>query len=692
MRVQNGLIVDVTSSWHRLGNRKSPWMISRGCVSLLFTLFLTVPAWPQQKPVDLTDRSMEDLMNIEVTSVSKEDQKMSQVAAAIFVIGQEDIRRSGATNIPDLLRMVPGLDVAQINANTWAISSRGFSTQFADKMLVLIDGRAVYSPLIGGVNWDTEDIPMEDIERIEVIRGPGGAVWGANAMNGVINVTTKPASDTQGALITAVGGTEKRASGTAQYGGTLGAASYRVFANYLNYGSTPGLMDESGDDKWHLLHGGFRADERISRKDSLTVQGDLYTGNEGDIIFHIASIDPPITQNIDPRVNLSGGNILGRWNHNFSSHSDSSLQFYLDNYTRTGPSARESGKTVDIEFNDHVVAGERQDFVWGVGYRRIWDQTQGTIDASFIPADKTIHVFNTFAQDTIALNPNRLYLTVGAKLEYFDFDGFGLQPSARLAWTPSNRQTYWASVSRANRSPTRRDEGLQAGLDVFPDPAGSSTPVELTLFGNPRIKPEHILAYEAGFRSQPNPRFSIDFAAFYNRYTNLVSSEPGQRVFVSSPAPAHFVIPVVFQNELYGSTAGGEIVANVKLTSRWTLSPGYALLKIYLHLEPSSQDSISLTEYQDPQHQAQLRSHVELSHGLAWDAAAYFVSSVPSHRVASYTRVDTQLTWRAGERLELGIMGQNLLHDRHLESLDAFSVVNSSLIKRSVYAKIVWRF
>ena len=653
----------------------------------------------QQGPVhtepkaDLASMSLEDLMNVHVTSASKEDQKMSQVAAAIFVISQEDIRRSGATNIPDLLRMVPGMDVDQINANTWAVSSRGFNSQFVNKMLVLIDGRAVYTPLLGGVNWDTQDVPLEDIERIEVIRGPGGTLWGANAVNGVINVTTKKAADTQGGLIVGTGGTDGQASGTARYGGALGASvNYRIFTNYLNRGSLRQLDNQDESDAWHLLHGGFRADKTISPKDSFTLQGDLYTGREGAGIIHIASIDPPTIEGLDVRVGLSGGNILGRWNHNFSNRSDSSLQFYFDNYTRTGPSAHENGKTFDIEFNHRVAAGEHQDFVWGAGFRRTWDQTQGTIDQAFIPADKTLQLFNIFAQDTITLKPNRLYLTAGAKLEHYDFDGFGVQPSVRLAWTPTTRETFWAAVSRASRSPARRDVGLEAGLDVFPDPAGSSTPVELVLFGNPRIKPEHVLAHEAGFRSQLNPRFSIDLAAFYNRYTDLVSLEPGPRIFVSSPAPAHFLIPIVFQNELYGSMAGLEIAANVKLTNRWTLSPGYALLKNYLHLESSSRDTISLPEFLDPLHHAQLRSHVELPHGLAWDAGAYFVSSEPSGGVASHTRVDTQLTWRAAERLELSLVGRNLLQDHHLESLEILTLVDPALVKRSADVRMTWRF
>ena len=644
---------------------------------------------------DLSQISLEDLMNIEVTSVSKKGQKMSQAAAAIFVITQEEIRRSGATNIPDLLRMVPGLEVSQINANNWAISARGFNRQFENKLLVLIDGRAVYTPLIGGVNWDTQDVPLEDIDRIEVIRGPGATLWGANAVNGVINVMTKKAADTQGVLITAGGGTEGQVMATAQYGGTIGGSTnYRIYAKYLNHDSLPDLNGQSGQDAWHLLHGGFRADTSISTKDSLTVQGDLYTGREGATIMHIFSIEPPDTDILFTHTGLSGGNLLGRWNHIHSSRSDTMVQFYFDNYTRSGPEAHETRNTVDFEFNHHLLVGEHQDVVWGVGFRRTWDRTLGTIDQSFFPPDKTLQLFSSFVQDTIALRPNRVFLTLGTKLEHYDFGGFGIQPSARLAWTPSDRQTFWASISRANRSPARVDRGLDAGLATFPDPGGSSTPVEVALDGNPLFRTEHILAYEAGFRTEPNGRLSVDVAAFYNRYTNLQTLEPGPPFFDPSPAPARFVFPIIFQNEMYGSTAGGEISANLKMTDRWTLSPSYSLLKMHLHTELTSQDTIAVSNYEgsNPQHQAQLRSHVELSHGFAWDAAAYFVSRLPFQQVASYTRFDTQLTWRATERLEVNLVGQNLLHDHHIESQDISTLVNPSLVKRSGYAKITWRF
>ncbi|HEV2521222.1 MAG TPA: TonB-dependent receptor plug domain-containing protein [Candidatus Acidoferrales bacterium] len=634
-------------------------------------------------------------MNIQVTSVSKKAQKVSQVAAAIFVITQEDIRQSGAADIPDLLRMVPGLDVSQINANSWAISARGFNGQFSNKLLVLIDGRAVYTPLLGGVNWDTQDVPLEDIDRIEVIRGPGATIWGANAVNGVINIVTKSAAETKGGLISGGGGTEGQAYGTAQFGGSLrGKTDYRIFTNYLNHNYLPEVDGTPGLDAWHLMHGGFRADTNISTKDSLTVQGDLYAGEEGAGIIHIFSIQPPVIGNLDSLAELSGGDILARWNHSFSSPSDTTFQLYFDNYTRSGPQASETRHTFDFDFNHHFVWGSRQEVIWGAGYRRTWDSTLGTIDDAFTQPDTALDLFSFFVQDTITLNPDRVYLTAGTKLENSYFSGYGLEPTVRLTWTPSNWLTLWSAVSRAERSPARRDTELIAPLSVFPDPAGSSTPVEVILFGNPKFQSEHVLAYEAGFRTQPNGRLSVDVSTFFNRYDHLESLEPGPETLQTTPPPARFVMPILFGNLLYGTTEGGEVSANVKLTDRWTLSPGYAFLEMHLHTKPTSQDTTSVAEYQgsSPQHQAQLRSHVELFHGLSWDASAYFVSALPVQGVASYTRIDTQLRWKLAERAELAVVGQNLLHDHHLESNDQLTLVNPSLIKRSAYARLTWRF
>jgi iron complex outermembrane recepter protein len=639
----------------------------------------------QSPPNDLTQVSIENLMNMEVTSVSKKEQKLSQVAAAIFVITPEDIRRSGATSIPDLLRMVPGMNVARINSNTWAISARGFNFQFASKLLVLIDGRAVYTPLFGGVNWDTQDVPLEDIERIEVIRGPGGAVWGANAVNGVINIITKKAEDTQGTLASGGGGTRALEFGTAQYGGKIaGSTSYRIFTSYQNNNHSPDLNGQNG---WHLLHGGFRADTKLSQKDSLTTQGDVYTGSEGAIIVH-SVFSPPDNVNVERLATLSGGNILGRWNHVFSSRCDATLQFYFDKYHRGGPNANEVRDTVDFDFQNHVVLGSRQDLIWGAGYRHTVDDTEGTVDEAFVPADSTKQFFSLFVQDQFTVRPNRTYLYFGTKLEDSYFTGFDLQPSVHIAWTPSAHGTFWAGISRASRTPTRRDVELHAALAALPGPA------ELVLLGNPNMKSEHVIAYELGYRAQPTERFSIDVTAFVNTYHNLESAEPLPSFMDTGSVPPLLVHPLLLNNKLHGTTEGVEAFIKWRVANRWTLSPGYSLLEMHLHTDPTNPDPTTAVHAvgSNPGHQAQLRSHLELWRGFAWDANAYFVGPLPTEMVASYTRLDTQVTWRLMESLSLSIVGQNLLRDHHVEFNDAFQSVNSSQVKRSAYAKLTLQF
>jgi iron complex outermembrane receptor protein len=643
---------------------------------------------PQSPPGDLTQVSIEDLMNLEVTSVSKKEQKLSQVAAAIFVITPEDIRQSGATNIPDLLRMVPGMDVAQINSNTWAISARGFNFQFASKLLVLIDGRAVYSPLFGGVNWDTQDVPLEDIERIEVIRGPGGAVWGANAVNGVINIITKKAEETPGVLVTGGGGTQAQGFGTTQYGGKItGRTNYRVFTSYQNNNQYLDLNGQNGQDRWYLLHSGFRVDTKLSQRDFLTTQGDVYTGKEGAIIVH-AILSPPDNVNVQRLATLSGGNILGRWNHIFSSRCDTALQFYFDEYRRGGPDSADTRDTIDLDFQNHVLLGARQDFIWGVGYRHTVDDTEGTVDKAFVPADSTKQFFNLFVQDQITLKPNRVNLYVGTKLEDSYFTSFDLQPSVHIAWTPNAHRTFWAGISRASRTPARRDVGLDAALAALPGPA------EVVLLGNPKIKSEHVIAYEVGYRAQPTEQLSLGVTAFVNIYHNLESTEPLPPTLDTDTVPPILVFPKLLDNKLHGTTDGVEVYLKWKPVSRWTLSPGYSFLQMHLHTESMSLDTTSVADAEgsNPGHQAQLRSHVELWRGFAWDANAYFVGRLPAQMVASYTRLDTQLTWRLRESVGLSLVGQNLLRDHHVEFNDAFQSVNSSQVKRSAYAKLTWQF
>ena len=657
-------------------------------MTLALALVAAAPLFAQEKPKDLSQISIEDLMNMEVTSASKKEQKLSQVPAAIFVITTEDIRRSGALTIPDLLRMVPGLDVAQINTNTWAISARGFNLQFANKLLVLIDGRAVYTPLFGGVNWDTLDIPLDDIERIEVIRGPGGTVWGANAVNGVINIITRKAADTLGGLIMGGYGTQAQGFGTVQYGGKIAeSTAYRVFTKYQNNSQFPDLSGQDARDDWHLLHAGFRADTTLSRKDTFTTQGDIFTGAEGAIIVHSVLV-PPENINEQTVSNLSGGDLLGRWQHTFSDHSDTKVQFYFDRYKRGGPGAHEVRNTFDIDFENHIVLGARHDLIWGAGYRHTADQTIGDIDQAFLPANDAGELFNVFAQDQVKLKPDRVALYLGLKFENSYFTGFDAQPSARVAWTPTNHRTLWAAISRATRTPTRRDVGLEASLAALPGPA------EIEVLGNPKFESEHVIAYEAGFRAQPIDRLSLDVVAFINDYRNLESSEALPPFFESESGLQVLLHPLTFGNKLHGTTEGVEFSAKWKVTKRWTLSPGYSFLEMHLHTDSSSLDTISVADAQgsNPGHQAQLRSHLETTHGLAWDVSSYFVGGLPAQFIPSYTRLDTQVSWKLGERLGLSLVGQNLLRDRHPEFNDVLQSVNTSQVKRSAYAKLTWQF
>lgn len=676
---------------------------------LLAVLFSYEPAWPQSaqppqaeqapqtqnapqstpsRQKDLTSTSIEDLMNMEVTSASKKEQKLSQVAAAVYVITQEDIGRSGAITIPDLLRMVPGLDVAQINSNTWAISARGFNLQFANKLLVLVDGRAVYTPLFGGTNWDTLDVPLEDIERIEVICGPGGTVWGANAVNGVISIITKKARDTQGGLVTVGGGTQAQEFGTLQYGGKVKDASqYRLFAKYQNDKSSPDLNGQDGKDGWHLLHAGFRSDSELSAKDALTVQGDIYTGAEGATFVH-SVFAPPENINEEGVASLSGGNVLGRWDHTFSRRSDTTIQFYFDRYARGGPESDEVRDTIDLDFKNHIVVGARHDLIWGAGYRRTADLNIGTVDQSFLPPKVSADMFSAFVQDQIALKPERVFLYLGSKFENNYFSGFDIEPSARLAWMPSVRKTFWGAISRASRTPTRRDIGLNAALAALPGPT------EIEVAGSPNFQSEHVIAYEAGYRAQPTDRFSGGVTLFFNNYHSLENIEPQPPFLDADATPPRTIQPLLLSNLMRGTTEGVEAYANWKVTNRWTLSLGYSFLEMHLHLQPSSQDSTSIgdTQGSNPGHQAQLRSHVELSSRFAWDTNAYFVGRLPAQFIASSTRLDSQLTWRLGEHVHLSINGQNLLKDHHVEFNDQLQSINSTQVKRSAYAKIAWQF
>lgn len=662
----------------------------------------SAPAQGEANPAsqkDLTTTSIEDLMNVEVTSASKTEQQLSRVAAAMFVITQQDIRRSGATNVPDLLRMVPGLDVAEINGSTWAIGSRGFNSQFANKLLVMVDGRSVYSPTFSGVFWDTLDLPLADIDRIEVIRGPGGSIWGVNAVTGVINIITKRASDTKGTLIEAGGGNLQQGFGLAQFGGTLGRdTDFRVYAKYFNASAMLNLNGQSGADGWRRLREGFRSDSTLSAKDSLTLEGDISTGREGELGFELPAITAPGFIAVSEEISLADGSLEGIWNHKFSATSASSLQFSYDQHRRDDPLNPEKRNTFDFDFRHHFNASDRQEIVWGLGYRETSDEIGGSLTVAMVPASRSLQLFNSFVQDEIAVVPERVYVTAGTKFEHNDYTGFEWMPSVRATWTPSVRRMLWASVSRALRAPSRNDANLVLNIGEFSGPGG--TPTLLRLVGNPNFKDERLISYEAGYRTMISQRLSVDFAAYYNDWDNAQTTEPSTSFFETTPAPPHEVQTLTYENLLYGEAHGIEMAANWRPRESWSISAGFELADQHMHTRAASVDTQTARFDQEstPNRSAQLRSHLELRRGLAWDAEAYFVNSLTNQgpagnaRIPAYTRLDTGLTWKPWERFSISAVGQNLLKDHHMEFEDINGSMQSGQIKRSGYIKVTWQF
>jgi iron complex outermembrane receptor protein len=669
-------------------------MLRRGCLSLLLGLILAIPAWPQQQPPDLTEMSLEDLLNIEVTSASKKEQRLSHVAAAIFVITQDDIQHSGATSIPDVLRMVPGVDVAQIDANHWAISIRGFNATYANKVLVMIDGRSVYSDSFSGVFWDQQDVPLEDIDRVEVIRGPGGTVWGANAVNGVINIITKDTRETHGGLISAGGGTQTAANTLLQYGAAAGSrGSYRVFGHYFDVvnSATPG--GQSATDGWHGLHGGFRTDWDLSQTDTLSVQGDLMRTGGGENVYAIFP-NIPLATNLNEPVTNSVGDIMARWEHKLANGSHTSLQVYYNYVHRFGDEGVDQhSRTIDVEFQHHLSIAMRHDIVWGLDYRVDDISLVGTTAYSyqFDPSHRLDNLATGFLQDEIAITKS-FFLTLGSKFEHNAYTGFEYEPSAQMVWTPSVRQTLWASASRAIRQPAMLDTNSQFNIGLFQ--LGGSDFGIATLSGDQHPQSEKLWDYETGYRNQIGKRLSVDLTGFLSYYRNLETFEPQDPFSVNSEQP-HLVIPEMFAFNAHGRDYGAEIFVKWDASSRLRISAGYSFLNMSTTPDASAIGSTVFVPPADsPRHQIQVRSQLKLWRNLDWDASASWTSAlanVPFYYVPDYTRVDSQLTWHAGESLKFSVVGQNLTSPRHIEFADTLGI-NGTLVSRSLFAKVQWRF
>jgi iron complex outermembrane receptor protein len=604
---------------------------------------------------DLRRLQFEALLDVRVATVFRREERITEAPSAIQVITREDIQRSGATRIPEVLRLASNLQVAQIDSQAWAISARGFNGSLANKLLVMVDGRSVYSPLFAGVFWDVQNVFLDDVDRVEVISGPGATLWGANAVNGVINIVTRRARDTQGLLVSGGGGTELNAFGGVRYGGALSSnLFFRVYGEYFDRGDTvfPGGLDATND--WQIGHGGLRLDWEPSEQTLVTLQGDLYDG--GNNIKRIGA------------VSNGGGHGLARVSHTLSEGSALSLQFYFDRARRqqTG-SYDDELDTYDVDFQHNFGLGERQEITWGLGYRQFIDVFQGHGNLALVPSRLNHETYGGFVQDEISLVEDRLVLTAGTKLEHNDYTQFEVQPSARLAWQAAERQLYWVAVSRAVRTPSRADR------DLFVPPAPPHV-----IAGGPDFQSEELLAYEAGLRLQPMPRMSLSLAAFYHDYDDLRSVERLDPMMAT---------PSVVANLNRGESYGVEITADYRLTEGWRVWVGYTEMRSNIGPKSGSTDAGGTRELSDPDRQVIIRSFVDLPGNLQLDGIFRWVSELETTEVPAYSELDLRLAWRPSEEIELAVVGQNLLDQRHPE----FGGPSSRQeVERGMYGKLTF--
>jgi iron complex outermembrane receptor protein len=682
--------------WHTCvikggSSRHTVWFQTRFIAVLLF--FAALVHAQQSDPAAagrLNGLSLEELGNIEVTTVSKGPVKLSQTAAAIFVITQEDIRRSGVRTLPEALRLAPGVDVAQIDSVKWAVGIRGFQSRLSRDILVLIDGRSVYDPLFHGVYWEVQDTLIEDIDRIEVIRGPGGTIWGANAVNGVINIITKNAKDTRGTLVSAGGGTVDQGFLDFRQGGGGGGVGHDNGFNYRIYGKGVDTgpeyhSDHLQFDDWRRAQGGFRTDWDINSNNSLTIQGDLYDGVSGENV-RITIPTPPSAQAVQKNAQLSGGNLLTRWDRKLKGGSDVQVQAYYDRVNRLQANQAEYRNTFDVDFVHHVPM-HRQDFIYGLEARLSPASLPAIIPTYvFTPDERTDQLYTAYAQDSFSLVPDKLSLTAGAKLLHSSFVGFDVEPSVRLLWTPTPRRTVWGAVTRAVRTPSDIEDTLQNTSLLSANPVAYSV-----TRGNGTFTSETLIGYEAGYRSLLSKTFSLDIAAFYNSYDHLQSLEPGTPFTEDIAGTQALIYPYFNGNGVKGTTSGIEIAPDWKPTSWWRLQGSYSLLHMDLRLAPGSLDTATVgsDEGSSPHHQARLQSFFDVSRNVEFSLTFRYVGDLPFYVVKGYETGDARIAWRPVAHIEFAVVGQNLLQPHHFEyGGDPGPMVG---IKRSVFASLTFK-
>lgn len=621
----------------------------------------------------LADLSIEELLNESVTSVSKREQRLGDVASAVTLLSNEEIRRSGATSLPEALRLVPGMNVGAVNAREWAVSARGFNGVFANKLLVMMDGRAVYNPLSSGVFWDLQQVMLEDVERIEVIRGPGATIWGANAVNGVVNVVTQSARDTQGGLVYGGGGDQHQALAGARYGGQLGETTYyRVFGSHRENDEFTFANGQPAGDDWTGWHGGFRVDYEGAEDTHLTWQSDLST--------------------VRYEAGISDGtnvNTLARWSRDLSERSSLEVQAYYDRVdAKESRRAHPLLQSYDLSAQQTFASGERHDLIWGVGLRYLDNSIEQETPMLVIrKAEFDQRLYSAFVQDEIKLVPNVLILTAGAKLEHNSYTGYELQPSVRAVWKPASNQTAWGAISRAVRTPSGSEGadvfGVVAGPPLVGPDGGLYAP---TIVGNGHPRSEVLVAYESGYRIQPVSQLSVDLAVFFNDYSQVID--------VAFDHPPHFVpgnpigvAEMPFSNLTSARTYGGEISVTFSASDHWRLVGGYSLLASHfsgpVSVNPSEQEQGA------PKHQSFLRTSWDLGRRASFDAQIRSASKLQD--VPSYVTGDARVAYRVMDKLEIAVVGQNLFDPHHPEQGPAPITVNSEL-SRSYHVKAIWRF
>lgn len=664
---------------------------------------LAAPSYSESEPLadEVLQFSLEDILNVEVTSASKKKESLASVASAMFVISGKEIKQTGVTNIPDALRMVPGLQVAKIDSNKWAVSSRGFNGRFTNKLLVMIDGRTVYSPSFSGVYWDMQDIMLEDIERIEVIRGPGGTVWGANAVNGVINIITKHTADSQSNFVSVGAGNYEKAFLAARTGGKIADNSYGRLSFKAN------KRDNSSDqaenkDHWDSYRLAGRIDIRLNTNDSVSVSTEYYRGNLQQTIDH-AIYSQPYSASNDEEAEFSGFNVLTRWDHHSNINNNWSLQFYIDQTNRDEFLLEDNRKTYDIDFTQRLKFSDNHSVVWGLNYRLIDSQFESSEVINIQKEQEKNELYSAFSQLELILLPDQLAITLGTKLERNDFTGNELQPSLKLNWTVNSSTQLWSSISKAVRTPSLAEKNFDVFGQILPPPCssppapscppGSTFPIKVETAGTEAFQSEELIAYEIGLRLVPTRDVNLDISLFYNDYTKLRSFEVSAPTLAFTPVP-HLVSDALFVNKVTGNTQGLEIAFGWKASEKTNIDLAYNYINTDIDwLDPIEQSQNTAA----PKHQLSLRANYDIKETLNLNL---WVRHVENHTVIKtyqateiepYTTLDLHFNWQLTPTVSLSLVGQNLLDKNHLEYIQE-SFIEATEIERSFYANIAVEF